>query len=73
MKKQNNTMILGVIILLVILLFSGFGMMGFPFGTGMMYGFGFGLLFMILVITALVLFIVWLIKQIQPKKHKKRK
>ena len=74
MKNENMLMwILGLVVALF--LFGGFGMMGFGtsgygFG-GMMSGFGsmwiFGWLFMTLVIVALVLLIVWLIKQIQKK------
>ena len=69
MKKQDNTLTWVIIAVLAVLLFGGFGMMGFPFG-GMMgsysYGmFGFGWIFMVLIAVALVLFIVWLIKQIQ--------
>ena len=54
----------------VSILFNGYGMMGYNrYGYGMMTGFGsygfgfmwiFGLIFMILVIIALVLFILWL-------------
>lgn len=67
--------ILGVVVLLF--LFGGFGMMGFG-GTygyggmmGMMYGtYGsgmmlFGWLYGILILVALVLLIVWLVKQVQ--------
>jgi len=66
MKKQGNNLAWIIIVVLVVLLFSGFGMMGFPFGFNMMYSFGW--LFMILVLVALVLFIVWLIKEILNKK-----
>ena len=76
MKNENLLMwILGVVVLLF--LFGGFGMMGFG-GTsgyggmmGMMYGsYGggmmlFGWLYGILILVALVLLIVWLVKQIQ--------
>ncbi len=66
MRKDNEqtTLIVVIIVVLVLFLFGGFGMggmMGFPY-WGMM---GFGWIFMILVIVALTLFIVWLIKQIQ--------
>jgi uncharacterized membrane protein len=73
MKNENLLMwILGLVV--VLFLFGGFGMMGFG-GTygygGMMSGFGsmwlFGWLFMALVTVALVLFIVWLVKQLQKK------
>ena len=71
-NNENNTLII-VIITIVILffLFSGFGMMGFG---GMMgnYSFSgmwiFGFLFMTLILVALILFIIWLIKQLQNKK-----
>ena len=72
--KDSNNLLIGILIAVVVFLVlgvSGFGgMMG---GYGMMgnwsYGFGgmlvFGWLFMILVIIALLLFIVWLVKQLQ--------
>lgn len=71
--KNNETIMWIVIAIAVILVFSGFGMMGFPFG-GMMYGsFGFplfGWLFMILITVALVFLIIWLFQQIQnPRKR----
>ena len=74
MKKQDNILTWIIIAVLAVLLFGGFGMMGFPFGFGgMMYGYGFsgmwifGWLFMILILIALVLFITWLIKQLDKK------
>jgi len=72
--KDNNNLLIGILTAVAVFLVlgvSGFGgMMG---GYGMMgnwcYGFGgmwvFGWLFMILVIIALLLFIVWLVKQLQ--------
>jgi len=48
------------------------GMMGGFYGGGMYNDMGvFGLVFMILIITTLILFIIWLIKQIQnsPKRR----
>ena len=73
--KEDNSLIIAIIVLLVFLVFSsGVGMIGFggmggmmgmmysSFGTGMML---FGWLFSILVFIALILFIVWLMKQIQ--------
>lgn len=72
MKKNNDltTIVIAVIgIFLVLSLganmigFSGMGMMGYGFGTMWLFGW----LFMILVIITLVLFIVWLIKEIQKK------
>lgn len=66
--KNNETIMWIVIAVIIVLFFSGFGMMGFPFGSMMYgYGFGFGWLFMILIAVALVLFIVWLIKELQKK------
>lgn len=71
MKDENIWLIL-IITVLVLFLFGGFGgMMGG--GYGMMgnwgYGFGgmwlFGVLFMSLILIALILFIIWLIKQIE--------
>ena len=72
--KDNNNLLIGILTAIVVFLvlgMSGFG--GMMRGYGMMgnwsYGFGgmwvFGWLFMILVIIALLLFIVWLVKQLQ--------
>lgn len=73
--KNNNDLTIIVIVALFILFFSGFGMMGFGGMGGMMgmfnYGFNsimFGWLFMPLIIVALVLFIVWIVKQLQENK-----
>jgi len=75
--KDNNNLLIGIIIAVVVFLIlgmSGFGgMMG---GYGMMgnlgYGFGgmwiFGFLFMTIILVALVLFILWLVKQLQEDK-----
>jgi uncharacterized membrane protein len=73
--KDNNQWIWIIVAVCAVLLISflgfagmgGYGMMGGFYGN-MMSGFGMGLfgwLFMFLIIIALVLFIVWLIKQIQ--------
>ena len=74
--KTEETILIIVVVLAVIFLFNGFsgaginqgGMMGMMSGA---YGFNgmwiFGWLFMTLIIIVLVLFIVWLIKQIQKK------
>jgi len=73
--KNNNNLIIGIIIAVVVFLFLGmFGFGGMMGGVyGMMgnwgYGFGgmwiFGFLFMTLILVALILFILWLIKQLQ--------
>lgn len=73
--KEDNSLLIAVIVLLVLLVFSSsIGMMGFGGMGGMMtmmvgsFGLGmllFGWLFGILIFVALILFIVWLIKQIQ--------
>jgi hypothetical protein len=79
MAKEDNTLLIIVIVALALLLFGGFGMMGLGgFGghSGMMQwmfstGFGsFSFLFgawiiQILFIVLLVLGIVWLVKQIR--------
>ncbi len=74
--KDNNNLLIGIIIAVAVFLLLGMfgfgGMMGS--GYGMMGGFGlgsmwiFGFLFMALILVALVLFILWLIKQLQDKK-----
>ena len=71
--KKDNTLVIGIIIAIAVFLLLGMfgfgGMMGS--GYGMMGGFGFGsmwifgFLFMTLILVALVLFITWLIKEIQ--------
>ena len=78
---EDNNLLIGIIIAVVI--FLVFGMFGFGGmmggGYGMMgnwnYSFGgmwiFGFLFMALIIVALLLFILWLIKQLQ-NDNKKR-
>ncbi len=76
--ENENIWVIVIIVVLILFLFSGFGgMMGG--GYGMMgnwgYGFGgmwfFGALFMALILVALVLFILWLVKQIQNNEKKK--
>ena len=74
--KDDNNLLIGIIITVAVFLFFGLfgfgGMMGS--GYGMMGGFGlgsmwiFGFLFMTLILVALVLFILWLIKQLQNDK-----
>ena len=65
---KNETLIWVIVAVVVIFfLFGGFGyggMMGGTYGSGMM---NFGWLYGTLILVALVLFIVWLTKQIQKK------
>lgn len=69
MKNNNDLTIIIVIVALFILFFSGFGMMGFGGMMGMFnYGVGGMWIFNWLSIIALVLFIVWIIKQLQENK-----
>lgn len=83
MENNKITLAIFLIIVLVLLLFPFGGMIGgFGYGYGGMmnmmynYGFGgtwiFGWLFMAGLIVALVLFIVWLIQQIQKTERRKR-
>ena len=77
MKNKNMTIIiiLTIILIFIIPLFGGYGMMGFR-NYGMMGGFYsgfgymplFGWLLMTLFAAALILFIIWLIKQLGGKK-----
>ena len=79
--KDNNNLIIGIVIavaaFLLLGMFSFGGMMGS--GYSMMgnwnYGFGgmwiFGFLFMALILVALVLFILWLVKQLQNDNRKR--
>ena len=77
--KDNEKIVWIVVALAVLLFLGGFGMMGFgSYGyggvMGMMYGsYGigamfFGWLYGLLILTALVLFIIWLVKKINPDK-----
>ncbi len=79
--KDNNNLLIGIIITVAVFLLLGMfgfgGMMGG--GYGMMgnwgYGFGgmwiFGFLFMALILVALILFILWLVKQLRYDNRKK--
>lgn len=71
---KNDTLvwiILGAVVLA--LLFTGFGFGGYGGMMGMMYGYYgsgmmfFGWLYGVLILVALVLLIVWLVKQIQKR------
>ncbi|MEK6910574.1 MAG: hypothetical protein AABW82_02265 [Nanoarchaeota archaeon] len=74
MKNKENIITFFILLLVVFFIFGGFGMISFDSynSSGMMgnfgYGFGgmwiFGFLFMTLISVALVLFILWLIKQL---------
>jgi len=56
MKKDNQTLVIVLVVILTVLFFGGFGMMGSTnYSYGMMGGMWFfGLVFMILVVVALV-------------------
>jgi len=80
--KDNNNLVIGIVIgVAIFLLFGMFGFGGMMGGGyGMMgnwnYGFGgmwiFGFLFMTLILVALILFILWLVKQLQNDNKKRR-
>ena len=61
--ENNNNLILGIVIAV-----AGFLLLGM-FGFGGMWIFGF--LFMTLILIALILFILWLIKQLQNDNRKR--
>lgn len=73
--KQDNSLIWVVIAVAAFLLIGSFGfgwagygmmpMMYGSYGSGMMF---FGWIFGVLILVALILFIMWLIKQLQPNK-----
>ena len=79
--KDNNNLIIGIVIAVAVFLLLGMfgfgGMMGSSYGMmgNWGYGFGgmwiFGFLFMALILIALVLFIFWLIKQLQHNNRKR--
>ena len=67
--KDNNNLLIGIVIAIAVFLLLGmfgFGGMIGGFGFGSMWIFGF--LFMTLILVALVLFILWLVKQLQEDK-----
>ncbi len=73
-NMKNETLILVILGAVVLtLLFTGFGFGGYGGMMGMMYGgYGSGMMFFgwiygILIFVALILFIAWLVKQIQKK------
>ena len=76
--KDNNNLIIGIIIAVAVFLLLGIfgfgGMRGGSYGMVGNWGFGFGgmwifgFLFMTLILVALVLFILWLVKQLQEGK-----
>ncbi len=82
--KTENLVLMIVLIILALFVFSnlfGYGTRGYNYGMmGMMNnffgGFGFmwlyGSLFMILIFVALVLFVVWLVRQLQQPQHLSR-
>ncbi|MDP2926405.1 MAG: hypothetical protein Q8N99_08560 [Nanoarchaeota archaeon] len=80
--KEDNNLLNGIIITMAVFLLLGMfgfgGMMGGGGFGGMMGGFGFGsmwifgFLFMTLILVALVLFIFWLIKQLQDDNTRKK-
>ena len=76
--KDNNNLIVGIVIAVIVFLLLGMfgfgGMIGGSYGMMGNWGFGFGgmwifgFLFMTLILVALVLFILWLVKQLQEGK-----
>jgi len=85
MNNNNNTVWILIVVILAFFLFvmpfgtgrwGGFcGMMGNYSTTNYGYGMtgGFGWIFMLVVLVALILFIVWLINELQVKPHKNRR
>ncbi len=72
--KDRDVLIWSIVAVVILLFFSGFGVMGWGgYGgmMGMMYGtygsgmMAFGWIYGILILAALVLFIAWLVKQLQ--------
>lgn len=75
----DNTLTIVLIIFLLVILFGGFGMMGFGGMGGMMgnWGFGYGIMpilgpiIMLLITIAIILFIVWVVKQLSHEERRK--
>ncbi len=74
-RKNNEMIIIAVIVLVLIIFFGSFGLMRMWNYGWMFPAFGFMWIFMfiipILVIIALILFILWLVKQLQNKGEKR--
>ena len=79
MNKINYENLVWIVIAVVLGLFLlnwlfSFGYWGYGGMMGMMYGYGafpiFGWLFMILIIVALILFIVWLVKELHEPRRR---
>jgi len=81
MKKNENNLLIGIIITVAVFLLlgifgfggmmgGGYGMMGnWGYGSGGMWIFGF--LFMTLILVALTLFILWLVRQLREDNKRK--
>ena len=79
--KNNNNLLIGIIIAVAVFLLLGMfgfgGIMGGSYGMMGNWGYGlggmwiFGFLVMTLILVALILFIFWLIKQLQHDNRKK--
>ena len=74
--KTQNTILTVSIALIVLFLISTFSNQGYGYGMMGMMGFGynpfmalFGWVFMLLILIALILFIIWLVNQLQPRKR----
>ena len=82
MNKENNTALIVIVAVLLFVVMGSFSMMGFGgYGYGMMGGyyggFGgmwlFGWLFTGLIFIALILAIIWLVRQINSPEEKVRR
>lgn len=76
MTKNEELVTVLIILVAILFLFGGAGMMGYGgMMGGLSYGFSgmllFGWLFMVLLLVALVLFILWLAKQLGKKNGNK--
>ena len=74
--KNENLILIVVLAVVILFLFSGlFGYGRYGGMMGMMYGFGYmpvlGWLTMILVVVALVLFIMWVVRQLQEPRRRR--
>ena len=81
MERNNETLIVIISVLILLILFSGFGMMGFgSFGMGTMmnwmfgsnFGFMwiFGIIFWTIIFVALALFILWISRQLKNSRRR---
>ena len=71
MKIDNNTLAILLVVVLVVLLFGGFGFGMMSFGGGMMNGYyNFGWIFNVLILILIIAGAYWLVKKMNGNKRR---